>query len=72
MKKGPFQWTPKASFAFIKIKERMSSPLVLRHPNFNKVFEVTCDASEFGIEGVLSNEGHPMQSSVKSSLILGG
>jgi len=38
----------------------MSSALILRHPNFNMIFEVACDASGFGIRGMLSQEGHPI------------
>jgi len=60
LKKGPFQWTPKASSAFKEIKERMLSAPVLRHPDFSKVFKVACDASGYGIGGVLSQEGHPI------------
>ena len=58
--KGNFQWTPKASSAFREIKERMPSVSVLRHSDFSKVFEVACDASGFGIGGVLIQEGHPV------------
>ena len=54
LKKGPFQWTLKAASAFKEIKEIMSSALVLRHPDFSKVFEVACDASGYGISGALS------------------
>ena len=60
LKKGPFRWTLKVSFAFRDIKERMSSGLILRHLDFSKVFEVACDAPGLGIEGVLSQQGHPI------------
>lgn len=60
LKKGPFQWTPKASYAFREIKEQMSSALVLTHSDFGKVFEVACYASGYGIVGVLSQEEHPI------------
>ena len=60
LKNGPFQWTPKRFVPFREIKERMSSPLVLRHPDFSKVFKVACDAYGYGIGGVVSQEEHPM------------
>jgi len=60
LKKGLRQWTPKASSAFEEIKERMSSTPVFRHPDFSKVFKVTCDAYGYGIGGVVSQEEHPM------------
>jgi len=52
--------TPKAASAFKEIKEMMSSAPILSHPDFSKVFEVACDASGYGIGGVLSQEGHPI------------
>ena len=60
LKKGPFQWTPKAASAFKENKDMMSSALIVRHPDFSKVFEVACDASGYDIGGVLSQEGHPI------------
>lgn len=58
LKKGEFLWPSLANEAFKEIKERMATTLVLRHLDFNKVFEVACDASSIGIGGVLSQEGH--------------
>ena len=55
LKKGPFQWTPKVTFAF---NEMMSSALVLSHPDLSKIFEVTYDVSGYGISGLLSQEVH--------------
>jgi len=37
----------------------MSYALVLRHPDFSKVFEAACDVSGYGVGGLLSQEGHP-------------
>ena len=45
LKKGSLQWTSKVASAFMDLKDRMASAPVLRHPDFNKVFKVACDAS---------------------------
>ncbi|KAK0581617.1 hypothetical protein LWI29_015952 [Acer saccharum] len=60
LKSKIFKWTPAAAKAFDEIKKRMSSAPVLKLPDFSKVFEIACDASNVGIGGVLSQEGHPI------------
>ena len=56
--KKDFEWTRAAAKAFQEIKERMTEALVMRLLDFTKVFEITCDASDVGIGGVLSQEKH--------------
>jgi hypothetical protein len=43
---------------FKKLKERFSLILMLKFPNFFKLFEVHPNASEFAIGGVLMQEMH--------------
>ena len=44
IKQGKFQWSNSAGKAFQEIKKKMTKALVMRLPDFDKVFEVECDA----------------------------
>ncbi|KAL3577705.1 hypothetical protein D5086_019209 [Populus alba] len=45
LKQGEFKWSKGANRAFEEVKKKMTEALVMRLPDFTKVFEVECDAS---------------------------
>ncbi|XP_078447399.1 putative mitochondrial protein AtMg00860 [Wolffia australiana] len=55
---GKFEWTKAADKAFEEVKRCMTEAPMLRLSDFNKVFEVACDASGVGINGVLNQDRH--------------
>jgi hypothetical protein len=59
-KKGAFHWTDQSQQTFEKMKEVMSTCLVLSLPDFSRPFFLECDASGVGIGAVLMQGGHPI------------
>ena len=54
---GPFSFLDEARSTFVKLKEKFSSALMLRHFNPEKAVHLETDASAFAIAGILSQQG---------------
>jgi hypothetical protein len=56
LKKNALYWTLVATEAFLNLKKAVTSPLVLRLPDFSKTFTIECDACGTGLGAVLMQE----------------
>jgi hypothetical protein len=54
------QWDSTCDASFLAVKIALAKAPVLRHPDFNKPFEVICDASVHGVGAVLLQECQPI------------
>lgn len=52
-KRRKFQWNPQAEQAFNELKTKLSQPPILTHPDFNKEFVLSTDASETALGACL-------------------
>jgi hypothetical protein len=60
-KKGvPFSWGTRQENAFDMIKDKLTHAPLLQLPDFNKTFELECDASWIILSGVLLQERKPV------------
>ena len=55
-KNAPFVWGPLQSTAFDELQSLLTHPPILSLPNFDRMFEIHCDANGNGIGGVLMQE----------------
>jgi hypothetical protein len=60
-KKGvPFYWDAAQEYSFNTLIDKLTHGPLLQLPDFDKTFELGCDASGIGIGGVLLQEGKPI------------
>jgi hypothetical protein len=60
-KKGaPFSWGTQQGNVFDMLKDKLTHAPLLQVPDFNKTFELECDASGIGLGGILLQERTPV------------
>jgi hypothetical protein len=60
MKGVPFSWGTRQENAFDMLKDKLAHAPLLQLPNFNKTFELECDASGIKLGCVLLQERKPV------------
>lgn len=66
LKKDSLQWSTAQEQAFQELKLRLTNAPVLTLPNFSKPFILEADASGYGLDAVLMQEGRPIAYMSKS------
>jgi hypothetical protein len=56
-KDAKFKWSLQCEDSFITLKKLLTTAPVLAQPDIEKSFDVYCDASSMGIEGILMQDG---------------
>ncbi len=60
LKRESFEWSVAAQASFENLKKDLTIAPILAVPDFDKTFELDCDASGVGIGGVLGQESKPI------------
>ena len=55
-----FSWNEEQQKAFELIKKLVSQEVLLAYPNFNELFEIHTDASDYQLGAVISQKGKPI------------
>jgi RNase H-like domain found in reverse transcriptase len=55
-----FKWTEAQEKAFQEVKKVITQNALLKFPDFNKVFAIHTDASDYQLGSVISQDGHPI------------
>ena len=55
-----FHWTTEAEKSFNLLKHKITEQPILVLPDFQKTFQVKCDASRYAVGGVLSQDDRPV------------
>lgn len=65
LKKGrKWNWSPEQQRSFEDIKEKLISAPVLIQPDFEKPFEIYCDASRVGLGAILTQNSKSIKFAV--------
>jgi hypothetical protein len=59
-KELPFESKEEQQRTFEELNKKVSSAPILKFPDFTKLFKVHIDASDFAIDGVFIQDGHPI------------